>query len=399
MCSTLAGALTVSCSDDRSAGVTSSAVTTLPPALASLLASTSGWPALGIDTIEVWVCQVPLDTSDPTYHAGPLRLPLTPEGLAQTLNRFVTPYFVRLSHSLYHPVFVAGQRYAMAPGDAPQACVDDALRHSERASNAVLAVADAEHTATVLGGFGIVGSACPAATRASCPAASTGRAAYVGASDFNPVWGDEPAVDLEEHEIGHLLGWPHSGSADGGGHDSALDVMSDSAAPRDVDPTRRDGPDTLAVNRIAARWLPLRDVAVLAGGSVTMALSPSSAGAGTRAVVLTVDDHRFLTVEFLADQGFDDFLPRSGIAVHLVDMSSLSRSQVTEVGTAPFLDMLTDPGTSWAGHLWTVRLVALTGGDRPTAVVHIAHVGAQGVSKRLSRRLATTRPSRPIAAR
>lgn len=357
--------------------VAPAATTAYPPsALQLFLDSTTAHPAVGTDTIEVWVCRVPQDTTDPIYNPATLRLALSPRTLSNTLNRYVSAYFTRLSHGAYRPRFVAGRVHSMTAGETPQACLDGALDAASPTSDGVLAVADAEHRPTAPGGFGIDGAACPARSRVRCPAASTRRGAYVGASDFHPDWGPEPAVDLEEHEIGHMIGWPHSGADHGEGHTSGIDVMSDSAAPRDFDRGRRDGQDTLAVNRLAARWLPLSDVAVDDGTAVgrvrTVRLAPSTANHGTRLLILPVDRLRFLTVEYLPKSGFDDYFPHGGVTITQIDQTpsacghldgtpctAEARTQRTEVGTAPFYSLLTTSGTPWHGLGWTVSVSAL----------------------------------------
>lgn len=351
-----------------------------PSALRLFLDSTAGHPAVGVDTIEVWVCQVPQRTTDPVYNPAALRLPLTPQTLSSTLNRYVSAYFTGLSHGAYRPRFVAGKVHSMTAGETPQGCLDAALDAAAPTSDGVLAVATAEHRPTAPGGFGTEGAACPARARAQCPAAATRRGAYVGASDFHPAWGPEPAVDLEEHEIGHMIGWPHSGEDHGEGHSSGIDVMSDSAAPRDFDSSRRDGQDTLAVNRLAARWLPLSDVAVdaaaddaaSAGRAQTVRLAPSTAKHGSRLLILPVDELRFLTVEYLPKTGFDGYFPHGGVTITLIDQTpsacghldgtpctAEARTQRTEVGTAPFYGLLTTSSAPWHGQGWTVSVSAL----------------------------------------
>src|SRR4029079_9437611 len=148
------------------------------------------------------------------------------------------------------------------------------------------------------GGFGNPGAVC---AKPPCAATATRRSAYVGASDFSPDWGDRPPMDLIEHEIGHAIGWPHSGYDQSlpVPEQSALDVMSNSAAPRDVLPDRRDAPDTLAINRLSAGWFPVSAVAVVRAEGSTVTLAASNSTSGTRLAVIPLDDRRFITVELL----------------------------------------------------------------------------------------------------
>lgn len=350
---------------------------TVPAAVRLFLSSTAA--RLGADTVEVWVCQVPQGTTDPTFNPSTLRLNLDPAALASLLNTYVGAYFGRLSDGRYQAVFVAGQVHVMSLIETPQQCVDAAFEGSSTTSNSVLAVATAEDGATVEGGFASPGSWCAASTFVLCSAKSTRRGGYVGASDFHPDWGPEPAVDLEEHEIGHTLGWPHSGLATDS-HVSGIDVMSNSASPRDFDLARRDGPDTLGINRFAARWIPIADVAFGADRSTaptTTVLAPSTGPSGTRLMVLPIDTERFLTVEYLPRTGFDDFLPRGGVTVTLIDQTAavcghaegvpcvgFLRRQVTEVGAPPFYDLLTSSSPAWSGFGWKVQVQGL--GDEAT---------------------------------
>jgi M6 family metalloprotease-like protein len=254
---------------------------------------------------------------------------------------------------MYRPTFAAGGEVAIDTADGPQACVDQALTKAGNSAHGVLVVADAEHNATQPGGFASAGEC----QNPPCNAATSRRFAYVGAADFSPDWGDKPPMDLIEHELGHALGWPHSGydAADETPHESALDVMSDSAAPRDVHPDRRDAPDTLAVNRLAVGWLPTSAMAVVPPAGSTVTLSPSTGTAGTRVAVVALDDHRFLTIELLTADGFDEHLPASGVAVHLVDTSAAERTQTPMVGQAPFANLLR-PGQTFSALNWSIAV-------------------------------------------
>lgn len=327
--------------------------------------------ASGTDRLGVWICRVPVGVSDPMYNPVDLRLKLDPKKVARLLERHVTPYFETLSHGLYRPRFVAEGSISIATNETNQDCVAKAQELSAPGIDGLVVIADAEHGADQPGGWGRPGTHCRETD--PCSAHVSGRATYIGASDFHPDWGSVPAVDLQEHEIGHSLGLPHSG--DGDGHTSGLDIMSNSAAPRDVDPARRDGPDTIGIDRVALGWLPLADVAVAPAGGGTVTLAPSTADRGTRLLILPIDPLRFLTVEVLDDSGFNSHLPHAGVVVHLIDQSGSAcgrtssadrclneyRGQVPQSGARPFTDLMTT-GARWSGRGWSVEVGRSHGG-------------------------------------
>jgi len=331
--------------------------------------------SLGTDRLGVWICHVPVGITDPIYNPVDLRLDLEVRKVAALLSEHVSAYFAALTHGAYVPEFVPEGEVTIAANETNRTCVDRAAERSAGDIDGLVVIADAEHAEDQHGGWGRTGEPCKAAE--ACPARVSGRAAYVGASDFHPDWGAVPAVDLLEHEIGHTLGFPHSGGGDG--YTSAIDVMSNSAAPRDVDPDRRDGPGTIAVNRLAAGWLPLASMAV-ADGAGTFPLVPSNSAEGPRVLVLPIDDARFLTVEALTNTGFDAHLPRSGIVVHEIDQSPTAcrsgadtpclneyRSQLPISGTRPFTDLLGD-GSTWSGRGWSISVSSSGNGSWTVSV-------------------------------
>lgn len=333
-----------------------SSTATLPAAVQAVVDNgrRDAWMSNGNDPWEVFVCHVPADSASAVYAGLPLRRSLQPAAVAAILDDKVGAYFATLSNGAYRPHFSPGGEVTIARTDEPQACVDLALAASGPEARGVIAVADAEHNASVPGGFGNPGSGCGATP---CPASKSRRSAYVGAADFSPDWGDRPPMDLIEHEIGHALGWPHSGYDETSAEPerSALDVMSNSAAPRDVEPDRRDAPGTLAINRLAAGWLPGSAVAVVPPGGATIALSPSDTTSGTRLAVIGLGDERFITVELLTADGFDDHLPAGGVAVHLVETSGSTRTQTPLVGSPPYTDLLT-AGETLSSDGWSISV-------------------------------------------
>lgn len=328
------------------------------------------WITTGDDLIEVWVCHVPDDTEAGIYAGLPLRLPLTAKEVTDIVRSSVPQYFETISHGLYRPVFRVGGEVTMDAADQPRDCIAEAVEQAGVDAQGLFLVADAEHGSTQPGGFGDVGRECVFDT---CAVSVTARAAYIGASDFHPDWGDVKPMDLVQHEIGHLLGWGHN-AVDGSTYLSALDVMSNSAAPRDVDPDRRDGPDTIALNRLFAGWLPDGAVwvAPAAGGSIVLA--PSTGESGTRLAVVSVSATELLTVELLTADGYNDHLPADGIAVHRVvvdDIDDDSPQVDPAIGEIPF-DQLLQPDAEVTVDGWRIAVVRVQGsgtGSRWTVLV------------------------------
>ncbi|WP_436697676.1 hypothetical protein [Nocardioides sp. BYT-33-1] len=331
------------------------------------------------DTIEVWVCTVPLDTQAPIYQPSALRLDLDPAVVAGQLDEPVRRWFATLSHGRYAPRFVAGGVLALGVAEGGDECLGRAQDRSRRTADAVLAVANAEHRADAHGGHGYAGAGCAPAA-APCPASVSRRGAYVGASDFHPDWGPLPAFDLVEHELGHTLGWPHSGSP-ASEYDSALDVMSDSTAPRSAYPGERHAGGTLGVNLADAGWIPESDIVQAPrDGSVSAYRIERSAGpTGLRLLELPLTADRYLSVELLTADDLHRHLPESGIAITLVDASAaacgtpcnrLRRRHVAQGHVPPYTDLLQAGEGPWSGHGWRVEVDSI---DDGTAVVTVTH--------------------------
>jgi len=124
---------------------------------------------------------------------------------------------------------------------------------------------------------------------------------------------------------------------------------------KSVLPERRDAPDTLAINRLGAGWLPASAVAVVPRDGSTVTLAASKSTSGTRLAVIALDDRRFIAVELLTADGFDDHLPAFGVAVHLIEGSNSTRTQTPLVGLAPYTDLLI-PGETLTSNGWRVAV-------------------------------------------
>ena len=324
------------------------------------------------------------------YGDLPLRLMLDPAVVAKQMEAGVRPYFEGLSHGLYHPHFVAGAVLTMSAAETHDECVHRALDASSPSATVAMVVATAEDIATESGGWGRPGSPC---AQTSCPAATTRRALYVGASDFYgaDVPGNispAPLLDLIEHEIGHTLDLPHSGFR-GVQYTSLLDVMSNSAAPREAQPDRIDAQDTLGINRLALGWMPESAVAVVGPDGGSFELAPSTGAEGLRLLVLPIDDSTFLTVELLTATGFDDALPNSGVAMHLIDQgpkacghassarpcTGVDRHQTVIATDAEHVDLIDRAGASngygFAPDQWTIVFRQDITGTSRTAQVEV----------------------------
>lgn len=285
-----------------------------------------------VDVWEVALCEVPADVEAGLYAPFEERLEIDAAEIVDRLGP-VSDYFARWSQGAYSIEWRVAAPVDLDSSGDPMSCVDQALDASADDTRGVLVVADAQHDTDQIGGWGRPGSSC----EQPCSARTSRRAVYVGASDFMPQWDDDSPLDLVQHELGHALDWPHSASADGfdersgnddSVYDSPFDVMSDSAAPRAVDPARRGAPGVLAVNLHSVGWLGRSEIEFVHPNrhpigewhdATRLVSTDSSGGDGSRLMVIPVGDGRFITVELVAARDDNDHLRSSGVLIHLVE--------------------------------------------------------------------------------
>ncbi len=279
---------------------------------------------VGVDRWEVVVCRVPDGTRDETFVTSAERLALGADEIVERLEE-VSAYFFRWSQGRLSIEWAAASDVVIDVDETSYDCVDRAIEASAVDTNAVLVIADAQHSVDAPGGWGRRGDRC----ERPCSVTTSRRAAYVGASDFTSYWEEASPLDLVEHEVGHAFGWPHSASRAGIGdnhvYDSDLDLMSNSAAPRAIDSARRHAPGVLAFNAWAAGWLPDDDIVFYSLDEVRVGdwqdarrLSPSDARSEEDLVRLVIVDvgTTLVTIELLADRGDNDHVSGPGVAIH-----------------------------------------------------------------------------------
>lgn len=279
--------------------------------------------ALGSDPWEVVVCQIPSNTTDPIFDLNDVRLNLSSGDIVAQLDP-VIDYFLRWSFGQYQPNFTAVNGVSISAEEKSDLCVERALDQASPTTRGVMVIANAQHSETAVGGWGRPGSPC----EKNCSAKATRRAVYVGASDFMPFWKGNPPLDLVEHEMGHALDWPHSSTSvdnfGNGVYDSDIDVMSNSAAPRDFNADMRNASGPLGINRYLAHWFNDDNIALLENGTMSfdlVATSTDLAVDGLRLVLVPLNNSTVVSVELLQASGDNEHLLHDRVVVHQIEVA------------------------------------------------------------------------------
>ena len=277
--------------------------------------------ALGSDPWEVVVCQIPQDTTDPIFDPNAVRLNLSSGDIVAELDPVIA-YFSRWSHGQYQPNFTAVNGVSISAEEKSDLCVERALDQASPTTRGVMVIANAQHSETAVGGWGRPGSPC----EKNCSAKSTRRAVYIGAADFMPFWKGSPPLDLVVHEMGHALDWPHSSTSidnfGNGVYDSDIDVMSNSAAPRDFNADMRNAPGPLGINLYLSHWLNDNNVALLENGTTSFDLVATNTDLvvdGLRLVLVPLNNSTVVSVELLQASGDNQHLLDDRVVIHQIE--------------------------------------------------------------------------------
>ena len=285
--------------------------------------------SVGTDRVAVWVCRVPVGTTNAFYVArGRERVTVTPSTVVAFATDTVAPFFATVSRGRYTMVFEQQGFINLGVSEGPEECLGRAkdLTTANGAGQTYTNVLSVDNS-TYGGGFagpGLV-SFTPGLTGRQFidPPSITSRGAWVGGGAV-VTFPDQAVI---AHEIGHTLHWPHSYIGPGNEYDNPVDLMSGS--PNGAQCSK--GPwvypckpqETIAFNRLAAGWIDDSETAVHASGTSTVQLvAPQQVGVQ---ILLAKDPDSpgvVLTLEARPRVGYDAVLDSAGVAVHLIDQSA-----------------------------------------------------------------------------
>ena len=231
--------------------------------------------------------------------------------ITNRLNNELTPYFRWLSNGKYIPEFIAGRsiqgKDAQETGNYSELFSDCSSKLRERYTS------DENESRTFIiitneEGRGGIASGNIVMVQGSS----------VRSTDNFP----EPALTTVAHEMGHVLGFPHSygglneprgeyEDADEG--DNPMDIMSGGG-------TGPPAIGTIAVNRYAAGWIDPEDVIMHRGPAAVYQLNPIDDGGNQMLIIPTSrGPGLFYTLAVRTAEDYDRGIPKEGVEVYRID--------------------------------------------------------------------------------
>jgi hypothetical protein len=279
---------------------------------------------IGSDPIAITSCQT-----------GPGSVTAAPAAVTK-LQSVANPYYQWLSGAAYSPNFVSagdGTAQSLGAGSIPE----------------FTCVPSAGWPANVLGGLRVIpnptsgaygvagpGNACLGVACSVAESTFTGSGSSATDNSRDGTFTDNSFTlyfSIPVHEMGHMLGWPHSFSGQRltsnprRQYDNPLDIMSEQpgSSPNDTQAT-------IALNRYAAGWIDPSLVAKHAGSSATYTLvakggASTIAGGKELLVIPTSDPAAYVVADVrvkaaqwdLTMGGYDSKLTTEGVELYKID--------------------------------------------------------------------------------
>jgi hypothetical protein len=340
---------------------------------------------LGVDTIAVWVCEIP-DATDPVG--------FTAVDVAAWANDEIAPFFTLISGGRYRAVFEAAREFTGGSKD-------DEFQESDCLNKGKDLTTDPRFSSVFVmdnishgGGLGTPGGSYVRAGRVIAPTLDdtpdeSRRGAFAGGRGY--VY-DLPSSPT--HEIGHTIGWPHSGSGTAGldPYDNPADIMSGKGVNNRC--TSSDATNvapcwithTIAFNRYASGWIAPEDIELVTKAAEFDLVGPESSGP-QMALLPSGDPLIFSTIEARPAVGYDENAGTEGVILHTVDQTaqcSVSicwgpyRRQKPAVGAAGSSDHILGVGESAALHGMTISVLAATASGYTVSVSGLPEGCAMG---------------------
>ncbi len=286
---------------------------------------------IGTDRIGVYVC---------TWPGAPGSV--TMDDAADLVTAQIAPYFDQLSEGAYTLSITKRLTLSIDPAlggsesllTRARACEAAMLANAVAGDEAALGVLDNTRS----GGLATSGISCaPMCGLSNAPATFPANQRWgvvdggaLSYTDQVPP-SDQPHLTTAVHEVGHVIGWPHSFSTlvAGDEYDNPIDVMSGNLNAAFT--ARVDTPyGTTAWNRYAAGWVDPADVVVFEGGVTTVTLAPAGVPGVQMIVLPTTSEYSFLILDARRSLGADA-IPAAfqGVSAHYVQQMCLDPNSGT----------------------------------------------------------------------